>query len=74
MAKSRKNLFGVFFRCHILSSAHLGEPKSIWVLTSSRKLKCQRDVLSNTIVSKKSVADLLPLEKSGERNAVVVRR
>ena len=46
------------------------------MLTRRGKLKCQRDVLSNQVVSKKSVADLEPLEKGGKRDAIVavVRR
>jgi hypothetical protein len=43
------------------------------MLARRSKLKGQRDVpdvLRNTIVSKKSVADLVPLEKSGKRNAI----
>jgi hypothetical protein len=30
--------------------------------------------MNNKIASEKSVSDLVPLEKSGERDAVVVRR
>ena len=42
------------------------------MLASRSKFKGQRDVERNVIQAKKSVADLVPLEKSGKRNAVVV--
>jgi hypothetical protein len=41
----------------------------------SGKLKCQTDVPRHEIdVSKERVADLVPFEKNGKKNAVVVRR
>jgi hypothetical protein len=54
--------------------ARLGEPTSVWMLASHGKLESQRDALNNTVMSKKSVADLVSLEKSGKRDAMVVRR
>jgi hypothetical protein len=65
LAKSRKNSVRIFFRCHILSSTRLSEPESVWMRASSGKLESQSDVLRKEIFSKKSVADLVPLEKSG---------
>ena len=45
------------------------------MLARSAKLNGKRDVMRNKVEPEKSVADLVPLEKSGERNAVAgVRR
>jgi hypothetical protein len=74
LAKSRKNSFRAFKTCHVLSITSLCEPASIWVLATTGKLKCKRDVGKNKVVSKKSVVDLVPFEKSGERNAVVIEK
>jgi hypothetical protein len=39
------------------------------MLARRRPSRGQRDVLRNKVLSKKSVSDLVPREKSGERNA-----